>query len=177
MDNAYFNFPNFYKYIASRQDFKRFVEVGVYTGASVCFLAEELAKRPTPFELYAVDLWEHADKLGYTDLKVDVDTWNTFEERMRITGTKEFIKPLKVDSISASLMFEDRSLDFVFIDADHSYGAVKGDIAAWARKVRDGGILAGHDYTEPCGVKQAVDESFGKPNLEGSVWWIVSRGT
>lgn len=178
MDNAYFNFPNFYQYIASRQDFKRFVEVGVYTGASVCFMAQELAKRPDKTELYAVDLWEHADKLGYTDLPVSIDTWNTFEERMRITGTKEFIRPLKVDSISASLMFEDQSLDFVFIDADHSYGAVKADLAAWFPKVRNGGIIAGHDYTEPCGVKQAVDERFTPVNLEGSVWWwVVSRGT
>lgn len=177
MDNAYFNFPDFYRYIASREDFNRFVEVGVYTGASVCFLAEQLAKRPTPFELYAVDLWEKANATGYTDLLLNEDTWRTFEERMRLTKTEKFIRPLKVDSITASMMFHDKSLDFVFIDADHSYGAVKSDIAAWYPKVREGGIIAGHDYTEPCGVKQAVDEAFGKPHLDGSVWWLVSRGT
>jgi len=37
-------------------------------------------------------------------------------------------------------------LDFVYIDADHSYKSVKEDINAWAPKVREGGIVAGHDY-------------------------------
>ena len=42
--------------------------------------------------------------------------------------------------------FEDNSLDFVYLDADHSYDFVMQDIILWGRKVRKGGVLSGHDY-------------------------------
>ncbi len=40
----------------------------------------------------------------------------------------------------------DSSLDFVYIDGDHSYDFVMQDIIIWGRKVRKGGIVSGHDY-------------------------------
>lgn len=49
-------------------------------------------------------------------------------------------------------------LDFVFIDADHSYEGVKRDLTEWTPKVRAGGLISGHDISWP-GVKRAVDES------------------
>ena len=61
-------------------------------------------------------------------------------------------------------LFEDNSLDFVFIDASHEYEDVKNDILAWLPKVKRGGILAGHDYYVNqdwfSGVKKAVNEIF-----------------
>jgi predicted O-methyltransferase YrrM len=59
----------------------------------------------------------------------------------------------------AAGLFKDESLDAVFIDADHSYEAVKMDIQNWMPKVRRGGILAGHDYNSAWpGVIRAVNE-------------------
>ena len=49
-------------------------------------------------------------------------------------------------SIEASLGVADEALDFVFIDGNHSFDYVMEDIIAWSRKVRKGGIVAGHDY-------------------------------
>lgn len=65
-----------------------------------------------------------------------------------------------------------RALDMVFIDGDHSYAGCKGDIQAWMRNLKPGGILAVHDYNkqllaptrdgphpkEWTGVNRAVDE-------------------
>lgn len=59
-------------------------------------------------------------------------------------------------------------LAFVYLDAEHSYEAVKADIAAWFPKIRVGGILCGHDCDklEP-GVSKAVNEFMAAhPNLE-----------
>ena len=58
------------------------------------------------------------------------------------------------------------SLDFCYIDSDHSYDYAMLDIILWTRRVRPGGIVAGHDYIEPGGynfaydvnVKEAVDD-------------------
>lgn len=175
MDNAYFNFPAFYEQVAARAEWTRFVEVGVYSGASVCFLASELKKRrgPGAFDLYAVDLWERANEAGYTDLKMDLEVWNVFCARLDATDTRDSIHVLKADSTEAANRFAPASVDFVFIDADHSYAAVKRDIDVWLPKVKPGGMIAGHDYGEPCGVKQAVDERFGsRVKTIGTVWFV-----
>lgn len=71
--------------------------------------------------------------------------------------------------------------DLVFIDADHSYNGVMLDILAYEPLVRDGGILAGHDYGQRShpGVRQAVDEVFADRVQRGprSIWWVrVERG-
>lgn len=41
---------------------------------------------------------------------------------------------------------KDNSLDFVYLDADHSYDFVMQDMILWGRKIRKGGIMSGHDY-------------------------------
>ena len=71
----------------------------------------------------------------------------------------------------AARLFEDESLDAVFIDADHSYEAVKLDIQNWMPKVRKGGILAGHDYNSAWpGVVRAVNEIFPEAQKIDSCW-------
>jgi predicted O-methyltransferase YrrM len=73
--------------------------------------------------------------------------------------------------------FEDDSLDFIFIDGDHTYEGVKKDIENSFRKVKKGGIIAGDDYELIPSVNQAVDEFFEKNNLkiniQNLVWWTV----
>ena len=78
-------------------------------------------------------------------------------------------------SVEAAANTVDGLLDFVFIDADHSYESVKQDIEAWLPKVRSGGILAGHDYSiHHKGVKRAVQERFSErfKVADGKVWWV-----
>jgi predicted O-methyltransferase YrrM len=71
----------------------------------------------------------------------------------------------------ASKLFEDGSLDGVFIDADHSYEAVKQDIQNWLPKIRVGGILAGHDYNSTFQeVMKAVNELLHGFGLYGQCW-------
>ena len=46
----------------------------------------------------------------------------------------------------ASSYLPDKTLDFVFIDGDHTFNNVMLDILLWTPKVRKGGIISGHDY-------------------------------
>lgn len=48
-------------------------------------------------------------------------------------------------SSEAVTLIQDKILDLCFIDADHRYSHVSRDIAGWRKKVKAGGILAGHD--------------------------------
>lgn len=84
-------------------------------------------------------------------------------------------KVLWMPTAQAAAHVEDGWADFVFIDAAHSYQAVKGDIEAWRPKVREGGWFGGHDYhSAHPGVIRAVDEAFGKrvEVLPFAVWTV-----
>jgi cephalosporin hydroxylase len=93
-------------------------------------------------------------------------------------------------SVDVAKTIEDESLDWVYIDADHRYEAIKADLEAYFPKVRKGGVVSGHDYThhqvswtEPYvfGVIEAVNEFCKEHGYEVNVtsdsgypnWWFV----
>lgn len=131
-------------------------EVGCYVGVSTEAWAL-LADR-----VYAVDGWW------------DAGACDAFLRRM--AGYPN-VQPVRADSLRAAKVFPDNSLDLVYVDADHSYEAVKADILAWLPKVKAGGWIAGHDHMEywNCGgVIRAVAEVLGGPDrVFGDMSWLV----
>jgi predicted O-methyltransferase YrrM len=70
---------------------------------------------------------------------------------------KDKIKFFECSSVEAANYIDDESLDFIFIDADHSYESVLQDLTIWYPKLKQGGLLTGHDYyMKP--VEQAVND-------------------
>jgi hypothetical protein len=92
------------------------------------------------------------------------------------------VELLRETSAQAVQRFHNNSLDFVYLDGDHSYEAVRDDLAAWWPKVRPGGFLAGHDFicpgTENGGwgrnIQPAVLQFSGLRGLD--VYLIVEEG-
>ena len=85
--------------------------------------------------------------------------WNdVYQDVYTEFHNKPKFKIIRKSSKGAIKQFPNRSLDFVYIDADHSYKECKWDISHWMKKVRVGGILSGHNYGDKKGVKKAVDE-------------------
>jgi hypothetical protein len=72
---------------------------------------------------------------------------------------------------------EDNSLDFVFIDGDHSYEGVKIDIENSFSKVKSGGLISGDDYglipTVDLAVKEFCNKNNIKINVKDLVWWFI----
>ena len=64
-----------------------------------------------------------------------------------------------------------------FIDGDHSYEGCKADIEAWLPKLREGGVMAGHDYEHPQfpGVKKSVDEIFDEVEVFSDMVWLIRK--
>ena len=113
-------------------------EIGVMRGVN---LANLLALRPD-LTMYGIDPWSvpHG-KWGAEDM-----SGFYLEAIRRLAPFQDRCFLIKGFSAEVSNSFEDASLDFVFIDGDHSYDSVVDDIIHWAPKVRKGGKLIGHDY-------------------------------
>ncbi len=129
----------------------RIVELGSAHGRSIVFLASKLLEQNKGgVELYAIDQWGG----GWVEAARDIFKHATKEELA-------MVRFARLSSDQGSRLFEDDSLDVVFIDADHSYEAVKDDFRYWLPKVKPGGLLCGHDYSEKDnpGVVQAVNEA------------------
>lgn len=125
--------------------------------------------------LHSVDPWRNFDDPEYVDhANAPDDTheryFRTASDRLARFGNRSQIH--RLTSAEAAPQFEDNSLDFVYIDAQHHYEAVIEDLTLWAPKVRPGGVIAGHDYLDGeiggnrFGVKQAVDEFAANLNLK-----------
>jgi len=70
-----------------------------------------------------------------------------YQEAMdNIKGYEDRGIMIRTNSKTASEMFEDESLDFIFIDANHAYDYVVEDINLWFPKLKKGGMFSGHDY-------------------------------
>lgn len=169
---GYFTFEGFYRmvvrnYLHSRKP--HCVEVGVAHGRSAAFLAVELANAYQEPRLDLVDRF-----VSPTISEVA----ETLSPATPVIG--RLIESLSWD---AAAQYADSSLDFVYIDADHTYESARRDIVAWWPKVKYGGIIGGHDFTpEYPGVIQAVIEEIrnfhvdvGEPWENGKVyptWWV-----
>jgi predicted O-methyltransferase YrrM len=101
--------------------------------------------------------------------------YDVYNQNLIDSGVRDVIKDIKGNTWEASSRFENGSVDFVFIDADHNYESVKKDILSWLPKMREGGIMSGHDYhNNTCGVKQAVDELFPNVTIGINNIWMVN---
>ena len=132
-------------------------EIGVFEG----FLTKQVLKHINPQRYYLIDPYKvFVDKVGelsnYTQEK-----WNTIYIKVRDTYTQSNVKLLRKSSEEALTLVEDESLDFVYIDGNHSKEVVYNDVKGWSEKVREGGIVSGHDYKEPSvkdGISKFVEE-------------------
>lgn len=185
--NNWFNYQKFYDKICDEYNFHSFVEIGVWKGHSITYLANKLKNREF-VKIYAVDIFEELyAKTNYSNqdetIKNDVGCiTDIYNYNLRNKGVREMITDIKSISWEAASNFNDESLDFVFIDAGHDYESVKKDITNWLPKIKKGGIISGHDYFNSIefggnfGVKRAVDEFFGEKNLNFYEYcWFINK--
>jgi predicted O-methyltransferase YrrM len=153
---GYFTWPKFYSDLAKELKSKgktRGVELGTCNGQSLAYLAVELINLEADCVVDGVDI-----------------TNGSGVAAANLATVRNVVRKLhSCLSWSAAVYYEDSSLDFVFIDAKHTYDCVKADIEAWRGKVKPGGIICGHDFSQAYkGLILAVTEAFES--------WEVHRG-
>lgn len=114
--------------------FRRMAEVGVYIGK----FSEHMLTRVPESTVWSIDPYKDSDgNFMWKVMREAIMRLDQYGARSRLV-----IAP----SPQAASYFDDGFFDFVYIDADHRYEAVKADLAAWYPKVRKDGILAGDDW-------------------------------
>jgi glycosyltransferase involved in cell wall biosynthesis len=159
---------------------RRGAEVGVAFGGH----SENILQNTEVERLYGVDSYRHRpdydDPMNLPQPQFDELCEQT---RKRLGQFGDRFRLVREDSIAGAKVIGEQ-LDFVYLDADHSYEGVAADLRAWYPKIREGGVIAGHDYghTHFPGVQRAVDEFFRRVGgavqvLGGGVWWIEKTAT
>lgn len=146
--------PEFFK----EMGFQVGAEIGVYRGE----FTEKLCK--AGFKMTAVDPWLPFVGQGKSEQSQDMQDYN-YDCAKKVLLPYPNSTIFKETSMDALKHFGPESLDFVYIDGDHRFRYVAEDIYEWYFKVKQGGIIAGHDYyaTPPtasnliCQVKPVVD--------------------
>jgi hypothetical protein len=159
---------------AREHDWKLGAELGVKEGRTTEYLSAG------GIAMIAVDLWQPQIDREQTYLDWDHEKYLR-DFRAAVRGRDVTILRMMTDDAAA--VIEEMSLDFVFIDADHSYEGVKSDIEHWAPKVRPGGAICGHDYNwtgitdikdyDWPGVRKAVDEAFTEVEEGPDKCWLA----
>ena len=156
-----------------------FREVGFTVGAEIGvergLYTKQLVKANPNLQMFAIDPW--ITYKGYTSAwnnDIFEDFYLTTQERLKGYNV-HFIRSFSMDALAN---FEDGQLDFVYIDGNHALPFVAQDIAGWDKKVRSGGIVAGHDYTQArrnrttkVDVKEAVHAYTKDENI--SPWFLL----
>ena len=152
-----------------------FVELGAWKGRSTAFMAVEIANSGKDIKFYTVDHWSGTRSEGAQENDEDVRAgllYDVFLDNIR--QVKSYVCPIRSDSAQASQQFADYSIDFVYVDAEHTFSAVKRDIELWWPKLKVGGVLAGDDwcfFDEHCnefGVKKPLRSSLGRVDLRSA---------
>ena len=181
--NNWFNFQDYYDKISSNKNLSIFVEVGVWKGHSISYLVNKLKQNNNinNCKIYAVDLVEETTDyniLRDNNANVEIEKIKEiYEKNLELTNTRSYITDIKKCSWEAADLFENESIDFCFIDADHTYDSVRKDIISWLPKIKKNGILSGHDYSDNHpGVPKAVKELLHNKSItvyNNTVWEII----
>ncbi len=137
-------------YTASRDDLAElFAElgyrVGVEIGVERALYSEVLLRANPKATIYLVDPWRaHRAYRDHTSQSKLTVFHELAQERLRPFGKRARV--MRSMSMDAVLRFRHGDLDFAYLDANHTFDFVMLDLIEWSKRVRPGGIVAGHDF-------------------------------
>jgi hypothetical protein len=160
------------QYIAKLGDGVVGCELGVSRAYNLCQILEYCSNIA---KMYAIDPYlPYQDWWGFVsessiqnDKHEALNNLNSIEQSNKV----EF---LEMTSTEASSKIEDSSLDFIFIDGDHSYERAYEDFCNYYPKVKSGGLFAGHDYSLT-GVNQALRQFLPENGYEFGQLMLISN--
>lgn len=157
------------------------VEIGVGHGGFSAYLLESCPR----LNLFSID--------PFVDCAESRDgAERNTREKLEPFGDRS--KILVAKGIESFEKFEDNSIDFLYIDGEHTEPAVTEDLNAWYPKIKSGGIISGHDYgiggvaeavnrftashgfeIQLTGVEASYETKWGEEAQQASWWFEVTK--
>jgi predicted O-methyltransferase YrrM len=149
--------------VESAKGGETFVEVGAWFGKSTNHLATKIKESGKDIKFTSVDTWKGTDDEELHQNIVGAfngDIFYEFIDNTVLSDNYGTFDTIKDTSHNAANQFQNGSIDFIMLDAGHSYDSLMEDVKVWYNKVKPGGIISGDDYTVFHGVTQAANEFF-----------------
>jgi predicted O-methyltransferase YrrM len=167
----------------------KILEIGCWLGQSTNVIADFVKNKGRGSAIiHIIDTFEGSPQTDLVRRAKINNIERQFKTNMYLSGNKKLLRIHKAKSQEISHLFEENSLDFIFIDGDHRYDFIKQDIELYYPKLKNGGIICGHDYegreyneefihedfveNRHNGVIKAVNEFFkDEVNQDFVFWW------
>jgi len=142
------------------------VEIGVWKGDNAKMILDTLNIK----KLYLID--PYIGETRKNDKAIALKKLRLYDDKCNFIFKK-----------SSEAIFEiPFNVDFVYIDGNHDYDFVKNDINLYFKKIRKGGIIAGHDF-DIYDVARAVIEFAAERGIHSSIqlagyrvdWWFIKK--
>ena len=159
-------------------------------------MAVEIANSGKQIRFYTIDTWQGSAEEAEQNADPDVQAGTLYEKFLEnIAPVRNYVHPIRSLSADAASIFDDESVDFVFVDAGHTRQDVASDLKAWWPKLVAGGVIAGDDWdfeqsSGEFGVRRAVRGFFNRPScfyhiklregycdLHWTQWLVRKEGT
>lgn len=136
-------FKLYQKMVEEATDGSHFVEIGTWKGKSTSFMGVEIANSGKKIKFDCIDTFKGSVEHQYDPSIVNGTLFDEFKQNTK--PIEPYINPIVSDSVEAAKNYEDGSVDFIFLDGDHSYEGLCKDLEAWLPKLKPGGVIAGDD--------------------------------
>jgi len=113
-------------------------EVGVFQG----YNSETLIQKLNPSKMFLIDTFFSNDH--WTNKFKAADHLKFIKDKFKTNNSVEIMQGLSWDCLEK---LEDNSIDYIYLDAGHSYSDVKKDTDVCLRKIKSNGIIQFNDYT------------------------------
>lgn len=172
--HGWFNYRDLYIRLAKEApEGSTFVEVGVWCGQSLGFMASCVEFLDKKLKIYGYDAFDPVYALGPPHPHWYSGEWaDSIRRLMKETAPHVDITVTQSLSPEAASFHEDGSVHTAFIDGDHTEYWVTKDLQAWLPKMAKGGTLCGHDINFT-GVRNALNKLGLKWKHVSATSWMV----
>ena len=178
---GWFSYNDLYDDVVDKAPFdSTFVEVGTWLGKSTNYLASKIKESKKNINFITIDTFKGTDD---EELHQNIvgsfngDVFYEFIDNTVLSNNYDSFNIIKDTSHNAANQFSNGSIDYIMLDAGHSYEDVMDDIKIWYNKIKPGGCISGDDYGGSFfpGVTQAADEYFYKQFNRGFRNWYRNK--
>ena len=152
------------------------IEIGTYEGKN----AKDILKNLNINKIYLIDPWlEYNEYKEYKEPHPQKELDNAYQKTKRLLKRYQD-KTIYLKDFASNVKDKVQVVDYIYIDGNHTYKYVLEDCENYWTKVKDGGILSGHDI-DLKDVSRAVEDFCSKKKINfqvsGMDWWIVKKAS